>query len=60
MGRMTGKVAIVTGAAAGVGAATARLLAREGARVVVADIDAEGAALCAEAITSDGDEGRSG
>jgi 3alpha(or 20beta)-hydroxysteroid dehydrogenase len=37
-GRVEGKVAIVTGAARGTGEATARLLAREGARVVVADI----------------------
>ena len=42
MGRVHGKVAIVTGAASGLGAATARMLAREGASVVVTDInDAE-------------------
>jgi NAD(P)-dependent dehydrogenase (short-subunit alcohol dehydrogenase family) len=39
MGRVGGKIAIVTGAAAGIGAGTAALLAREGATVVVADID---------------------
>jgi len=38
-GRMQGKVAIITGAASGIGRATAVLLAREGAAVVVADID---------------------
>ena len=38
MGRMDGKVAIVTGAARGTGGATARLLAEEGARVVLADV----------------------
>lgn len=39
MGRLDGKVAIVTGAGSGIGEATARLLAREGASVVVADIN---------------------
>lgn len=48
--RMTGKVALVTGAAGGMGAATARLLAREGAKaVVIADrLDKEGEAVAAE------------
>jgi len=36
MGRLEGKVAIVTGAGSGIGAATARLMAHEGASVVVA------------------------
>jgi NAD(P)-dependent dehydrogenase (short-subunit alcohol dehydrogenase family) len=39
MGRLDGKVAIVTGAGSGIGEATARLMAREGASVVVADIN---------------------
>jgi NAD(P)-dependent dehydrogenase (short-subunit alcohol dehydrogenase family) len=39
MGRLEGKVAIVTGAGSGIGEATARLMAREGASVVVADIN---------------------
>src|SRR5881398_3747125 len=39
MGRLERKVAIVTGAGSGIGEATARLMAREGASVVVADID---------------------
>jgi len=43
MGRLDGKVAIVTGAGSGIGEATARLMAREGASVVVADIDATAA-----------------
>lgn len=38
MGRLEGKVAIVTGAGSGIGEATARLMAREGASVVAADI----------------------
>jgi NAD(P)-dependent dehydrogenase (short-subunit alcohol dehydrogenase family) len=36
--RLTGRVAVVTGAAGGIGAATARAMAAEGARVVVADV----------------------
>jgi NAD(P)-dependent dehydrogenase (short-subunit alcohol dehydrogenase family) len=49
MGRVTGKVACVTGAASGIGRATALFLAREGASVVATDIQAdEGASLLAE------------
>ena len=39
MGRLDGKVAIVTGAGSGIGEATARLMAREGASVVLADLN---------------------
>lgn len=39
MGRVAGKVAIVTGAASGLGQASAKRLAEEGARLIVADID---------------------
>ncbi|MET7841105.1 glucose 1-dehydrogenase [Streptomyces sp. NPDC005356] len=48
-GRVRGKVALVSGAARGMGAAHARRLVEEGARVVVADLlDKEGEALVAE------------
>jgi 3(or 17)beta-hydroxysteroid dehydrogenase len=43
MGRVDGKVALVTGAASGLGRATARRLAQEGARVVAADLNEAGA-----------------
>lgn len=49
MGRLTGKVAIVTGAAQGMGEAHARTFVREGAHVVLTDVNREGgAALAAE------------
>ncbi|MEY8016003.1 SDR family NAD(P)-dependent oxidoreductase [Mycobacterium servetii] len=48
------RVAVVTGAGGGIGAATARLFARHGARVVVVDIDADLARGTAEQITSSG------
>jgi NAD(P)-dependent dehydrogenase (short-subunit alcohol dehydrogenase family) len=42
LGRLRGKSAVVTGAAKGIGRATAELFAREGARLVLADVDEDG------------------
>jgi NAD(P)-dependent dehydrogenase (short-subunit alcohol dehydrogenase family) len=42
LGRLNGKVTVVTGAAKGIGRATAELFAREGARLVIADVDEDG------------------
>jgi len=52
--KLSGKVAIVTGAAAGIGAASAVLFAQEGAAVVVTDIDAEGVQRTARNIQEQG------
>ncbi len=53
--RLEGKVAIVTGAASGMGAATARRFAREGAKVVIADmLEDEGRAVAQQIVTANG------
>ena len=54
--RLAGRISIITGAGSGIGAASARLFAAQGARVVVNDIDPGAAAATVEAITKSGGE----
>jgi 3-oxoacyl-[acyl-carrier protein] reductase len=56
MGRLDGRVALVTGAARGIGAATAQRLAQEGARVALADLDQAGVEQTAQQIAQSGAE----
>ena len=57
-GLLAGKSALVTGAASGIGRATAVACAREGARVMLADVDEAGGRAAAAAITGDAGEAR--
>jgi NAD(P)-dependent dehydrogenase (short-subunit alcohol dehydrogenase family) len=56
MGSLAGKVALVTGAAQGLGLACARLFVREGAKVVLADVNRERGEEAAQALRNDGAE----
>lgn len=52
--QLENRVAFITGAGSGIGAASARALAREGARVIVTDLDGDAAIAVARTITGDG------
>lgn len=56
MAQFSDKVALVTGSASGIGETTAQFYAREGAKVVVSDVDVEGGKKTVEMIKSDGGE----
>lgn len=58
LARFTGRTALLTAAASGIGAATAHRLAAEGASVLVTDVDAEGARRVAEEIGTKGGRAR--
>src|SRR5262245_15164323 len=55
-GQLTGKVALITGAASGIGNATALAFAREGAKLVIADMNEEGGQQTVHRITEQGGE----
>ena len=54
MGRIEGKVAVITGAGSGIGRASAVRFSREGAHVVVVDINEAGANEVVKEITAEG------
>jgi NAD(P)-dependent dehydrogenase (short-subunit alcohol dehydrogenase family) len=55
-GRLLGKSAVITGAAAGIGRATAELFAREGARLVLADLNADGLSTLRDSLSNIADD----
>ena len=55
-GRVEGKVALVTGGSSGIGRATALVFAREGAKLVIADMDEDGGRQTVHSITEQGGE----
>ena len=55
-GQLTGKVALVTGAAPGIGRATALTFAREGAKLIIADMNEEGGQQTVHMVTENGGE----
>src|SRR6266699_4338285 len=57
MGRLDGRIAFITGAGRGIGAATALRMAEEGARVALADVDTEGSEQVAAELDRLGTEG---
>jgi meso-butanediol dehydrogenase/(S,S)-butanediol dehydrogenase/diacetyl reductase len=56
LGRLDGKIALITGTGGGMGTVAAQLFAREGARVVGCDLDAEGAKQTVELVRAEGGE----
>ena len=56
MDRVKNKVAIVTGGASGLGESSAILLAREGAKIVITDVDDENGTKVVQDINNDGGE----